>query len=321
MSAGDEFEIIARLFAPLATAPGARGLRDDAAVIDAGAWVITTDTIVEGVHFLPDDPLDRVARKALRVNLSDLAAKGAAPQHFLVALQWPTSRDAAQIAAFAAGLAQDQSVYNVALLGGDTTSTPGLLAVTVTALGRPLGAHTPARGDARAGDDLWVTGTIGDGVLGLMARRGELAGAPEDCAWLADRYQLPEPRTVFAAAVARHAHAAMDVSDGLLGDAAKLADASGVALEIDPAAIPLSHPAAAWLAAQPDRSSGLARLATGGDDYEILFSAPAGARAALLAAADDAGLRLSRIGAVRAGRGVRAGELPITAHAHRLGGG
>jgi thiamine-monophosphate kinase len=319
MSGADEFAVIARHFAPLAASAGARCLADDAALLDAGPWVVTTDVVVEGVHFLPDDPIGRIAQKALRVNLSDLAAKGAAPAHYLLALQWPAGRDAGEIAAFAAGLAHDQGVFNVTLLGGDTTATPGPLAVTITAFGRPHGARTPARSDATPGDDVWVTGTIGDGVLGLAVRQGAYAEPPAARDYLVDRYQIPGARVAFAAAISRYAHAAMDVSDGLLGDAARLAAASAARLVIDPAAIPLSSAARGWLDGQPDRYAGLGRLACGGDDYEILFTAAPGVRAALAAAADDLGLPLARIGRVEAGAGVEAGGLPVGAHRHRLG--
>lgn len=316
---GDEFALIARHFAPLAQTPAARGLLDDAAVLQtAGPLVVTADTIVEGVHFLPDDPVDLVAQKALRVNLSDIAAKGAAPFAYLVALQWPSDRPAAQIAAFAEGLARDQDRFGCNLIGGDTTATPGPLAIAVTMFGRPTGDRTPARADAQAGDDVWVTGDIGDGVLGLAVRRGALHGLDDaHLAYLAARYQTPTPRTVFAPAIGRLAHAAMDVSDGLLGDAAKIAAASGVRIEFDPETLPVSAAASAWLAAQPDRSAAVARLANGGDDYEILFTAPARSRAALAEAADDVGLRLTRIGCVVAGQGVDAGGLPVEGHAHR----
>lgn len=315
----DEFELIARCFAPLAASAGARKLLDDAAVFEG--LVVTADAIVEGVHFLAGDPLDTVAQKALRVNLSDIAAKGAAPLAYLLTLQWPDGRAAQEIALFAEGLARDQAAFAVTLLGGDTTRTPGPLAISITMLARPLLAgRTPARDGARAGDDLWVTGAIGDAVLGLAALQGE--GVPADGRdALVQRYRVPTPRTAFAAAVARFASASMDVSDGLLGDAAKLARASGVRLAIDPGAIPLSEAGAAWRDAQADRSAALARLAGGGDDYEILLTAPAQARAALREAADEIGLRLTRIGTVTAGEGVDAGGLPVSAYAHRLGGG
>ncbi|MGE3302252.1 MAG: thiamine-phosphate kinase [Hyphomonadaceae bacterium] len=293
----DEFAIIARHFAPLAGTPAARGLLDDAALIEhAGAIVATTDAIVEGVHFLADDPLDAVARKALRVNLSDLAAKGARPLGYLLTLCWPAARRADEIAALAQGLAADQAEYAITLWGGDTVATPGPLMLSVTMLGA-AGARTPARSDARAGDEVWVSGTIGDAGLGLRALRGE-EFAPAEREALIQRYRLPRPRTDLAAAVAAHAAAAMDVSDGLIADAGKIAAASGLALAIEAERVPLSPAAQAWLARQADRGLALAFLASCGDDYEILLTAPPGKAAALAAAG------FTRIGAARAGQGV-----------------
>jgi thiamine-monophosphate kinase len=312
--AGDEFDVIARHFAPLATTPEARALVDDAALLPAGGpWVISADAIVEGVHFLPDDPVDSVAQKALRVNISDIAAKGAAPVHYLLTLQWPHTRPSAQIGDFAAGLARDQAAFGCRLIGGDTTATSGPLAVAITLLGRPLG-RTPSRAGARSGDDVWVSGVIGDGLLGLRVLTGAITVA--DAASVITRYRTPQPRVGLAATVAAFANAAMDVSDGLLGDAAKIAAASGVRLRLDTAAIPLSQMACAWLAANEE---GLATLLNGGDDYELLFTSEPGNRAQLLAAADDAGVALTRIGNVIDGMGVDADGLPIGGHAHRLG--
>lgn len=320
MSGGDEFALIAKHFAPLARDPAARGLIDDVALLQMpGAAVLTADTIVEGVHFLPDDPIDTVAQKALRVNISDIAAKGAAPAHYLLTLQWPKNRPVEEIARFAEGLARDQEVFGCTLLGGDTTSTPGPLAVSVTMLGRPLGVSTPSRGGARAGDDIWVTGAIGDGVLGLKALTESLALDAAHTDELVARYQTPTPRVALAATVATFASASMDVSDGLLGDAAKIAAASGVRLVIEPDRVPLSAAGAAWLSAQAHRDAARALLFNGGDDYEILFTAAVAKRARLIEAADDAGVRLTRIGAAAAGQGVEAGGLPVGGHVHRLG--
>lgn len=314
--AGDEFAVIARWFAPLAAAPQARGLIDDAALL-SGAYVVTVDTIIEGVHFLPADPIGTIAQKALRVNVSDLAAKGAAPAHYLVALSWPHARPAREIEGFAAGLGADQAEFGATLLGGDTTATPGPLTVTVTAFGRPLGPRTPSRADARVGDDVWVTGPIGRGRLGLDVARGRAPAhlPPAAAAALLAHYRTPRPRTDLAALIAAHAHASMDVSDGLLADAPKIAVASGVELEIDLDAMPVPAEAAAWFGGAPiDRLL----LAIGGDDYEILFTAPPTARPAL---EGDA----VRIGAVRAGQGLRVlqGGRPLAVAAggyvHRLG--
>lgn len=319
-SEGDEFDIIARHFAPLARTPAARGLLDDAAFLEErGPFVLTADAIVEGVHFLSDDPIDAIAQKALRVNISDIVAKGAAPSHYLLTLQWPRTRDASEIAMFAEGLARDQATFGCVILGGDTTSTPGPLTISVTMFGRPLGA-TPSRAGAQVGDDVWVTGTIGDGALGLRALTGKLADVDaESAGWLAERYRRPQPRAGLAATVAAFATASMDVSDGLLGDCAKLARASGRAISVHPADVPLSLVAATWLEGQSDKGAALATLLNGGDDYEILFTAPAMRRERLLEAADDAGIPLTRIGRVSAGEGVDARGAPVGGFVHRLG--
>jgi len=320
----DEFDVIKRHFAPLARDAAARGLMDDVAVLQGeGSLVITTDTIVEGVHFLPDDPIETIAKKALRVNLSDLAAKGASPVGMLLALAWPTARLASDIEGFAAGLGQDLSHFAALLLGGDTTSTPGPLTITMTAIGSPLGARTPSRGDAKPGEDLWVTGEIGDAYLGLLARQGRLPGLSEEAlAKLARRYQVPEPPVAFARIVAEHARASMDVSDGLLADAGKMAEASHCALEIS--AVPLSDIARAW---QVDSADRLAELISGGDDYQILFTAPPESRGAIESGASATGTRVTRIGSASDGAGLslcdsagqRLDPPPGGGHRHKLG--
>jgi len=308
----DEFETIAKLFAPLATHPGARNLADDAAVL--GNLVLTTDAIVEGVHFLPDDPIETVARKALRVNLSDIAAKGAKPVGVLVTLMWPQGRDAAEIAAFARGLDEDLHTFGAPLLGGDTTATPGPLAVSVTVIGEALG-RVPARADARVGEDVWVTGTVGDGMLGLQHLGGSIAYelSQKDAAYLIGRYRTPAPRLSFASAIAAHASASMDLSDGLAQDVGKIAAASGLAIDLDLAAIPLSAPGRAWVA----EGGAIEALMSGGDDYELLFTAAPEARATIEAAGRTAGLAVSRIGRTQAGAGVTADGAPIRAAGYR----
>ncbi len=313
----DEFDIIARLFAPLAASEGARGLRDDAALY-AGK-IMTTDAIVEGVHFLSDDPIETVAQKALRVNLSDLAAKGARAEAVLLTLIWPQSRASAEIEGFARGLAADLGAFGVALIGGDTTSTPGPLTISITAFGAPLGPRTPARADAKPGQDLWVTGEIGDAMIGLEA----LSGPPSVVLSLEDqdaviaRYRVPQPRLAFAKAIADYAAAAMDVSDGLAQDAGKIAAASGVRLVIDVAAAPVSAAAESWIAAGGERAA----LLGGGDDYEILFTADAGLRDAIVAAGAETKLRVTRIGRVEAGAGVvdETGAPLVHGYRHQLG--
>ncbi|MBL8552399.1 MAG: thiamine-phosphate kinase [Hyphomonadaceae bacterium] len=324
----DELDTIARFFAPLATHPAARKLKDDLALLQTrGPHAITTDTIVEGVHFLPDDPIGTVAKKALRVNVSDLAAKGALPFGIFLNLSWPAARPAAQLAGFAEALGEDLKRFRSALMGGDTTSTPGPLTISITALGRPLRRRAPSREDAKPGDDVWVTGVIGDAYLGLCALKGELKTlSPRDHETLAARYRVPEPPIAFAAAVARLARASMDVSDGLLIDAGRMADASGLAIRIEAAAVPHSAAAQRWLAV-PENASRQQRLLAGGDDYEILFTAEPERRAAVRRAAARAGVAVSRIGAVEKGAGLalvdaHGAPLPLgeTGYRHKLGG-
>ncbi|MGE0828988.1 MAG: thiamine-phosphate kinase [Hyphomonadaceae bacterium] len=326
----DELELIAKHFAPLAQHPAARKLKDDLAVLQTrGPLAITADMIVEGVHFLPDDPIESVARKALRVNFSDLAAKGARPLGVLVCLSWPSeragNRKEAEIAAFARGLESDLKLYRAALLGGDTTATPGPLTIAVTAIGRPLRKRAPSRADAKPGEDVWITGYVGDGFLGLKAARGELqALAPRDREALRAHYRTPEPRINFAPAIARLAGASMDVSDGLMLDAARMADAAGCAIRIEAASVPHSTAAQRWL---DTADAYQLRLLSGGDDYEILFTAAPEKRAAVKRAGVRAGLNVTRIGQVMEGAGVslidsHGAPLPIPdlGYRHRLGG-
>ncbi|HYZ32288.1 MAG TPA: thiamine-phosphate kinase, partial [Crenalkalicoccus sp.] len=245
-----EFALIARHFRPLA-GPAALDLGDDAALLDAPSGrqiVMTVDTMVAGVHFLLDDPPETIGRKLLRVNLSDLAAMGAAPLGYLMTTALPRGTPEAWLAAFAAGLAEDQRGFGIQLLGGDTVATPGPVTLSLTALGTVAPGAALRRKGAVPGDTLWVSGTIGDGALGLRALRGEVAD-PEGA--LARRYRLPEPRLGLGAGLAGLAHAAMDVSDGLLQDLGHLCRAGGCAAELEAASVPLSPSAAAALAADP----------------------------------------------------------------------
>ena len=301
-SASGEDSLISRYFKPLATDPGAFGLGDDAAVLNAsgGDIVVTTDAIVEGVHFLADDPPDTVARKALRVNLSDLAAKGAQPAGFVLTLAL-RSPDDAWLAPFARGLGEDARQFGCPLLGGDTVSTPGPLMISITAFGRIPSGRMVHRSGAKPGDRIVVTGTIGDAALGLDIIRGGAAAAHADAAtrdMLVGRYRVPQPRTTLALAVRDHAHAAMDVSDGLAGDLAKLCAASGVSAVIDVPGIPLSAPAASLLARG---TVGIERIVSGGDDYEILCAIAENRFEAFAQAADRAKVAVTSIGTVIAG--------------------
>jgi thiamine-monophosphate kinase len=304
-STSGEDSLIARYFRPLATDPGAFALGDDAAILRAMGddIVVTTDAIVEGVHFLPDDPPDSIAQKALRVNLSDLAAKGAVPAGFVLTLALRAAGDA-WLAAFARGLGADASRFGCPLLGGDTVSTPGPVMISITAFGRVAAGKMVRRSGAKPGDRVVVTGTIGDAVLGLdILRGGAVAAALADDAaareMLVGRYRLPQPRHALAQAVRDHADAAMDVSDGLAGDLAKLCAASGVSAVIDVPGIPLSAAAAMVLAR---RAAGMEALVSGGDDYEILCAIPEDGFEAFAGAAGIAGVAVSSIGTVIAGR-------------------
>ena len=288
--------------AALATHPAARGLADDAAVLEVGGatLVLTHDMIVEGVHFLPADPPGDVAWKLLAVNLSDLAAKGARPLGVLMG--YSLSGDSEWDSAFVAGLATALSGFGLPLLGGDTVSVPSGAprSLGLTAIGEAAG-RVPARSDGRAGEDLWVSGTIGDAGAGLRMLTGSLKGSEG----LAERYRNPRPRLEAGGRLAPIVGAMMDVSDGLLIDAARLGHASGAAVEIDLAAVPLS---AELIAAEGDGRAARLRAATAGDDYELLFSAAPTQAALILGLAEEIGLPLSRIGALREGRGLRLAD-------------
>ena len=283
----------------LATDPAARGLADDAAVIEIGGTtlVLTHDMIVEGVHFLSDDPPADIAWKLVAVNLSDLAAKGARPLGVLMG--YSLAADADWDAGFVAGLGTALGSFGLPLLGGDTVALPegAPRSFGLTAIGEASG-RVPARADGRDGDDLWVSGMIGDAGAGLRLLRGELPGP----AALAERYRNPRPRLEAGARLAPIAGAMMDVSDGLLIDAARLGHASGVAVEIDLAAVPLS--AELLQADGPGRPTRL-RAATAGDDYELLFTAAPGQARQILDLAEEIGLALTRIGGLAQGRGLR----------------
>ena len=284
---GGEFDLIARHFAPLA-GPQGLNLLDDAALLSPQPGydlVFTADALIGGVHFRPHDPPDFIARKALRVNLSDLAAKGADPVGYLLTIAWPIGTTSQTIEQFVQGLAHDQAEFGIRLFGGDTTVGPGPLTISLTAIGQVPAGTMIRRSGARPGDLIFVSGTIGDGALGL--------DHPEITA-LNQRYLLPEPRLTLGQSLRGQATSSIDISDGLISDASHIAKASGVCLELDLDRVPLSPEVRELISADP---SVFARALTGGDDYEILFTAPAANRNLLAG-------RASEIGCVTTGKGV-----------------
>jgi thiamine-monophosphate kinase len=301
-----EFEAIARWLAPLARhAPESLGLLDDAAVLSptpGRALVLTVDTIVGGVHFLADDPPGDIARKLLRVNLSDLAAMAAEPRWCLLAMSLGEAQDETWLEAFAEGLGADLESFGVALIGGDTTATPGPLTLSLTALGEVEEGGAVLRSTAAAGQDIWVTGTLGDAALALALMQGRAGGLkPEDFPYLRDRYRVPQPRTALGPRLAGIATAMLDVSDGLAADLGHICAASRIGADVAFESLPLSDEARRVLDACPDMASS---VAAGGDDYELLFTAAPGDAARREALGAETGVPVARIGATRAGEGV-----------------
>ena len=281
----DEFEQIAELFRPLTRGDsGALDLLDDAAILPAQQgqdMVVTQDALVEGVHFPVGEAPEVVAARFLRVNLSDLAAKGAEPFAWLQSLAWSPDWPLAKRRAFAAGLASEAAVFGINLLGGDTVSTPGPFMVSGTFFGRCPSGGMVRRSGARPGDLLAVSGPIGDSWLGLRALRGEVADPGGE---LALKFRRPTPRLDLRDLVRSHASAAADISDGLVADARHIARASGCGVRIDLDLIPLSPGARLWLSGEPDACGARTALASGGDDYELVLAARPESQAALLSA-------------------------------------
>jgi thiamine-monophosphate kinase len=300
-----EFGRISRFFAPLAGL-GALDLTDDAALVDCPPGyhlVVTVDQLIEGVHFLADDPPELVARKLLRRNLSDLAAMGATPRHYLITSALPKSRDDDWVRRFAEGLAEDQHHFGIALLGGDSTSTPGPVALSLTAIGQVAAGQEIRRNGAKPGDRVWVSGTIGDALLGLKTLLGEFPKlAAKHRAALIARYRLPEPRIELGTRLAGIAHAMIDVSDGLVADLGHICETSSVGAKIALPRIPLSAAAEAIIAVNPELHT---QLASGGDDYELLFAAPPEAEEEIIGLSQSLGLTISQIGLIEPGAGVR----------------
>ena len=296
-----EDRLIARFFKPLATHPGALGLSDDAAFLTPPAGfdlVLTTDAIVGGVHFFPEDAAHTVAGRALRVNLSDLAAKGARPLGFLLSLALPREIGEQWLEGFAQGLRADADLFGCPLFGGDTDRTPGPIVVSIAMFGTVPEGTMVRRAGAKAGDRVFVTGTIGDAALGVMMRNGKRWKLDEpQRQHLLSRYLVPQPRNALAEAVRIHASAAMDISDGLVGDFGKLCRVSGVAADVDVARVPLSEAARAVIAANPDA---VESVLTGGDDYEIICTVPPAKAGSFHAAAGAANVAVSEIGEIKA---------------------
>ena len=306
-----EFDLIRRYFAPLAAGNAAAlDLRDDAALLTpppGRQLVLTTDTIVAGIHYPESDSPEDVARRVLRVNLSDLAAMGARPEGYLLNVALPRSVGEAWVASFSTGLAEDQARYGLALLGGDTVSTPGPTTLTLTAIGSVPAGSALARSGARQGDVIHVSGTIGEGVFGLWAVQHRLPRevGPEECRALIEAFRAPEPRLALGQALARRrlATAAADVSDGLLADLGHICEASGLGATLRAWDVPLS-PAGRAVVGSDVRL--LTEALTGGDDYELVFTAAPEAVGPLQALGQELGVPVAAIGVMEAGEGVTA---------------
>lgn len=302
MAGAGEFGFIRTRLAPLTRGhPAALDLSDDAAVLTpdpACQLVVASDMLVAGVHFLESDPPEVAAERALRSNLSDLAAMGAEPLGYLSSIAWPAGVMQAWRDRFVDGLASAQDAFGISLLGGDTTTGPGPLTISLTMLGQVPTGSALLRHGAQIGEDVWVSGTIGDARLGLDVARGVLPANPV----LLQRYQRPTPRLALGVGLRRLATACLDISDGLIADAGHIAAVSGVRLELQASQVPLSSQARSWLAGEYGAS--LIALVTGGDDYELLFCAPQASRAAVQALGAQLDLALTRIGTVRDGQGV-----------------
>ena len=306
-----EFAFIAALAAKAAKAPEALGLGDDGAVLwmgDGRKLVLVADMLQAGIHALKDASPAQIACKALRTNLSDLAAMGAQPAFYLSTLCWPKDTDEMQKQALINALAEDQKRFGLALIGGDTIGGAGPFTISITMLGWAKGPLL-RRAGAQIGDDVWVSGTIGDGVLGLGVAQGTISPTKEvDARFLRRRYEYPEPRLALGHKLAPMAHGAIDISDGLIADAAHLAEAATVCLCLDPDRVPLSDAGRRWVDGQSDRDNALEHLMAGGDDYELLFVASGEHRENIETISQEIGLPLRRIGKVIAGQGVRLGK-------------
>lgn len=295
-----EFELIRSVFAPLAQAPGALGLTDDGALVDVPLGkqlVLTKDLMISGVHFRSDDPPADIAAKLLRVNLSDLAAMGAHPIGYLLGLALPASLYEDWVMAFACGLTADQKKFGISLFGGDVTAGSTEAVLSLTAFGLADHGATLRRSTASAGDLVFVTGTVGDAALGLAALTGEIP--PDDD--LIARYRRPEPPVALGARLAGHASACIDISDGLLADLGHICTESGVGAQLERARIPLSAAAESVLQVEADRYE---TILAGGDDYQLLFTAPPSRENRIKRIGDELGIQITCIGVVNKSEGV-----------------
>lgn len=326
-----EFDFIRTYLAPLA-GPGGLDLKDDAALLRPPAGqdlVLTKDMLVEGVHFPQGHYGGDTAERLLRTNLSDLAAKGARPIGYLLAISWPHGADPKFLAGFAAGLRDVQQAYDFQLLGGDMTATSGPMTVSATLIGVVPEGTMVKRSGAKAGDDVWVSGTLGDAMLGCHLAIGEaVRPLPNpDALWqFEEAYYRPEPRLRFRKTLRAFANSAVDISDGILADLGHLAAASEVALSLNIDSLPISNAAQSWAEDQDNPETARQSLLSFGDDYEIAFTASAADRQAIFDSARNSKLQLSLIGNVHAGRGVMCLDIngdPInfaqTGHQHNLG--
>ncbi len=310
-----EFDLIRRLFAPLAASrPEALGLLDDAAILPPNAdteLVVTTDCLIAGVHFRTEDPPETIAARALRTNLSDLAAMGAVPDCYTMALGIPNECDETWLTAFTQQLGADQKTHTIDLIGGDTVSTPGPLTITVTAFGRVPVASAIRRSTAHVGDNVYVSGHIGDAALGLALLKEELTGIPEpDMDYLINRFWYPSPRTMLGPALREVASAMADVSDGLLADLAHICSASGVSAIVIADDVPVSNAAKRLI---DGAQTTIETLLTSGDDYELVFTATPSSAHHVQDIARETNTTVRRIGIIQ------ASQSPMVALVDRAG--
>jgi thiamine-monophosphate kinase len=301
-----EFGFIHRLAEQAATAKEALGLDDDGAIFTSGTqkWVLVKDLVQAGIHGLADDSIDDLVRKAIRTNLSDLAAMGAKPVFYLLGLCLGETSSAADLSSLPKTLADEGAMFGIQLIGGDTVQGQGPLTISITALGQ-LKSEPVLRSGAKAGDDIWVSGTIGDSALGLRVLQGKTSGIPKtDQKWLTDRYHYPEPRLALGQKLAEIAHSMIDISDGLAVDAKHIANSSKVCLILNLDKTPRSTAFRAW-ETQNSNFSETWPILSGGDDYELLFTASKSHRKKITKIGDKTDCKVCRIGKVGVGKGLK----------------